>query len=100
VESSNPLWSILHSPNIILNHPGRIIFVTYALIPWVGVTAAGYGLGQIYRWPSERRKALLLPLGIRLGRRHSSFCAASMFTVIRFALEHAKGPRLLPYFHF
>src|SRR5271169_392412 len=51
VESSNPLWSILHSPNFILNHPGRIIFVTYALIPWIGVTAAGYGLGQIYNWP-------------------------------------------------
>jgi uncharacterized membrane protein len=66
VESSNPLWSILHSPNIVLNHPGRIIFVTYALIPWVGVTAAGYGLGQIYSWPSERRKAFLLPLGLGL----------------------------------
>jgi uncharacterized membrane protein len=66
VDSSNPLWSILHSPNIILNHPGRVIFVPYALIPWVGVTAAGYGLGQIYRWPSERRKAFLLPLGLGL----------------------------------
>jgi len=66
VQSSNPLWSILHSPNFIVNHPGRIVFVTYALIPWVGVTAAGYGLGQIYRWPSERRKAFLLPLGIGL----------------------------------
>jgi uncharacterized membrane protein len=64
VQSSNPLWSILHSPNFIVNHPGRIVFVTYALIPWVGVTAAGYGLGQIYRWPSERRKAFLLPTGI------------------------------------
>ncbi|MFZ0817115.1 MAG: hypothetical protein WAM78_16455, partial [Candidatus Sulfotelmatobacter sp.] len=38
----------------------------YALIPWVGVTAVGYGLGQIYRWPAERRTALLLPLGIGL----------------------------------
>ncbi len=66
VDSSNPLWSILHSPNFILNHPGRIIFVTYALIPWIGVTAAGYGLGQIYNLPSTRRKALLLPLGIGL----------------------------------
>ncbi len=66
VQSSNPLWSILHSPNFIVNNPGRIVFVTYALIPWVGVTAAGYGLGQIYRWPSERRKAFLLPLGIGL----------------------------------
>jgi uncharacterized membrane protein len=66
VDSANPLWTILHSPNLILNSPGRIIFVTYALIPWIGVTAAGYGLGQIYSWPSARRKAFLLPLGIGL----------------------------------
>jgi uncharacterized membrane protein len=66
VDSANPLWTILHSPNFILNSPGRIIFVTYVLIPWVGVTAAGYGLGQIYRWPSSRRRAFLLPLGLGL----------------------------------
>jgi uncharacterized membrane protein len=64
VRSSNPLWIILHSPGVILNHPH--VFVGYPLIPWVGVTAAGYGLGQMYSWPSERRKALLLPLGIGL----------------------------------
>ncbi len=74
VQSSNPLWSILHSPNFILNNPGRIIFVTYVLIPWIGVTAAGYGLGQIYSWPSARRKAFLLLLGIGL---------AAAFVVLR-----------------
>jgi uncharacterized membrane protein len=68
VESSNPFWTILHSPNFIVNHPGHVVFVPYALIPWVGVTAAGYGLGQIYgsNWPSVRRRALLLTLGIGL----------------------------------
>jgi uncharacterized membrane protein len=66
IDSSIPLWSILHSPNFILNKPGRIIFVTYVLIPWIGVTAAGYGLGQIYGWPSPRREAFLLPTGIGL----------------------------------
>ncbi len=66
VQSSNPIWSILHSPNLILNDPGHIVFVAYALIPWIGVTGAGYGLGQIYSWPSERRKAFLLPSGIGL----------------------------------
>ena len=66
VQSSNPLWSILHSPNFIVNNPGRIVFVTYVLIPWIGVTAAGYGLGQIYSWPPARRKAFLWPLGIGL----------------------------------
>jgi uncharacterized membrane protein len=66
VQSSNPIWSILHSPNLILNRPGHIVFVAYALIPWIGVTAAGYGLGQIYTLPAQRRKAFLLPAGIVL----------------------------------
>jgi uncharacterized membrane protein len=66
VESSNPVWTILHSPNFILNNPGRIIFVAYALIPWIGVTAVGYSLGQLYRWPAKRRSAFLWPLGIGL----------------------------------
>jgi uncharacterized membrane protein len=66
VQSSNPIWTLLHSPGFVLNKPGRIIFVTYVLIPWVGVTAAGYGLGQIYRWQSERRRMFLFPLGLGL----------------------------------
>jgi uncharacterized membrane protein len=60
------LWSILHSPNFIVNSPGRIVFVTYVLIPWIGVTAAGYGLGQIYSWRSEQRRKFLLPMGLGL----------------------------------
>jgi uncharacterized membrane protein len=66
VEFSSPLWSILHSPGLIVSRPGHSVFVAYALIPWVGVTAAGYGLGQVYSRPSARRKAILLPLGIGL----------------------------------
>jgi uncharacterized membrane protein len=66
VDSSNPLWSILHSPGLIVSRPGHSVFVAYALIPWVGVTATGYGLGQIYSWPSERRKVFLFPLGMAL----------------------------------
>lgn len=63
IRSANPLWSILHSPNFLVNTPQHIVFVTYPLIPWIGVTATGYGLGQIYSWPPERRKAFLLRLG-------------------------------------
>jgi uncharacterized membrane protein len=66
VDSSSPIWTLLHSPGFVLNNPGRVVFVTYALIPWVGVTATGYGLGQIYRWSSARRKAFLLPTGLAL----------------------------------
>ncbi len=66
IRSANPIWSILHSPNIILERPGNIVFLAYPLIPWVGVTAVGYGLGQIYAWKPARRQALLLRLGIVL----------------------------------
>ena len=66
VRSANPIWSILHAPNVVLATPQHTVFVAYVLIPWVGVTAAGYGLGQIYSWPAERRKVLLLRLGIAL----------------------------------
>lgn len=66
VRSSSPIWSILHSPNFILANPRYAVFVAYPIVPWVGVTAAGYGLGQIYSWPSERRKAFLLRLGVGL----------------------------------
>lgn len=66
INSSDPFWSILHSPNVIFSSPGHTVFVAYPLIPWVGVTAAGYGLGQIYGWTRERRRAFLLRLGIGL----------------------------------
>jgi uncharacterized membrane protein len=66
VDFASPLWTILHSPGLLVSHPGHFVFVAYALIPWVGVTAVGYGLGQIYSWPSERRKPFLLRLGIAL----------------------------------
>jgi uncharacterized membrane protein len=61
-----PLWSILHAPGFIVSDPRHLVFVAYPLIPWVGVTAAGYGLGQIFAWPGKRRRAFLFRLGIAL----------------------------------
>jgi uncharacterized membrane protein len=66
IRSANPIWSILHSPNILLATPRHTVFLAYPLIPWVGVTAVGYGLGQIYAWEPARRQAFLLRLGIVL----------------------------------
>ena len=40
------------------------MFVSYTLIPWIGVTAAGYGLGHIYGWDTRRRRNFLLRLGL------------------------------------
>jgi uncharacterized membrane protein len=74
VQSSYWLWSILHTPNILLATPRHTLFVTYPLVPWVGITAAGYGLGQIYCWPAKRRKTFLL---------RSGFGAITAFLVLR-----------------
>jgi uncharacterized membrane protein len=66
VKSASPLWSILHAPGFVLNTPEHVVFVAYPLIPWIGVTAVGYGLGQIYGWDADRRRAFLLRLGAAL----------------------------------
>jgi len=71
-----PIWSILHAPGIILDTGRSVVLVAYVLIPWVGVTALGYVLGQVYGWDANRRRALLLWLGI-------SLCA--LFVALRFA---------------
>ena len=62
----NWFWSILHVPNVLVATPRFSLFVGYVLIPWVGVAAVGYSLGQIYTWPAERRKPVLLRLGLGL----------------------------------
>lgn len=60
-----PLWSVLHAPGFV--HTGtHAVFVAYPLVPWLGVTALGYALGHSYGWSTERRRALLLRLGLGL----------------------------------
>jgi uncharacterized membrane protein len=109
VESNNPLWSILHSPNVLVENGRHTVFVLYPLIPWIGVTAAGYGLGQIYRWTSERRRRFLLLLGIGLSAafvvlrainicgdpRHWHAQRSAAFTVLSFLNTSKYPPSLL-----
>jgi len=61
-----PIWSVLHVPGVILNSPRHLVQVAYPLIPWVGVTAAGYGLGPLLEWPVDRRQRWLLRLGVAI----------------------------------
>jgi uncharacterized membrane protein len=58
-----PLWNVLHAPGVILDDSRHVVFLAYALMPWIGVTAVGYGLGEVYRWEAERRRRFLLQLG-------------------------------------
>jgi uncharacterized membrane protein len=66
VRSANPLWVILHAQGFVVNRPGFVVFVAYPLIPWIGVTAVGYALGQVYRWEAERRRVFLLRCGLAM----------------------------------
>ena len=66
VRSTNPLWVILHSPGFVLNAPDHVVFAAYPLIPWIGVTAVGYALGQVFSWDPDRRRTFLLRLGVAL----------------------------------
>jgi uncharacterized membrane protein len=66
VKVSAPLWSILHVQGVVVRSREHVVFVAYPLIPWLGVTAVGYGVGQIYEWDGDRRRALLLRVGTML----------------------------------
>ena len=66
VKWPSPIWSVLHSPGFVMNTPSHVVFAAYPLIPWIGVTAVGYSLGQIYGWDAERRRGFLLRLGVAM----------------------------------
>jgi uncharacterized membrane protein len=59
-----PVWSILHVQGVVVNMPGHVVLAAYPLIPWVAVTALGFGLAPVFDWPIERRRRLLLRVGI------------------------------------
>ena len=66
VQWANALWTILHAPGFLLNTPRAVVFVTYPIVPWIGVTAVGFALGTIYEWPPERRRSFLLRAGLAM----------------------------------
>ena len=61
-----PLWTILHAPGIVVASPAFTVFAAYPLVPWIGVTAVGFGLGRLYAQPDDRRRRTLLRLAIAL----------------------------------
>jgi uncharacterized membrane protein len=63
IPPTNPIWAILHGPGFVLQGE-RTVFAAYPLVPWIGVTALGFALGSIYRWPPDRRRRLLRRAGI------------------------------------
>ena len=62
--ASDAFWLLLHQQGIVFLPRGVYGLVLYPLIPWVGVLAAGYCFGVFYEWDAERRRRLLLRLGV------------------------------------
>ncbi len=60
------VWQILHAGGPIEFAPGHVLLVIYPLVPWIGVMAAGFGFGEIITMGPERRRRVLLRLGIGL----------------------------------
>lgn len=59
------LWIVLHqqAPFLLVGSPGPVAFVVYPLIPWMGVMALGWLLGDVYRKDAATRQQILLKLG-------------------------------------
>jgi uncharacterized membrane protein len=60
------LWRVLHVPGFVPLPGGFVLFLGYPLVPWIGVMAAGYAFGGILLLPPERRRPILVGLGLAL----------------------------------
>jgi len=58
-----PVWHLLHQPGAIDLAGGFKLFVLYPLTPWIGVMAAGYALGPLFRLDREPRVRRLFAIG-------------------------------------
>ncbi len=62
------LWKILHVSSFIpiANAPISGIYVTYPLIPWIGVMSLGYLVGQVFTREAAEQQKILLFTGIAI----------------------------------
>ena len=63
--SWGPLWRVLHVPGLV-QLGGLSLVVIYPVLPWIGVIAAGYGLGPVLTAPAASRRRALVRLGVGL----------------------------------
>ncbi|OCX53673.1 hypothetical protein BEL04_05095 [Mucilaginibacter sp. PPCGB 2223] len=64
-ETGGALWQFLHVQGIVnYAHNTRHVFVFYPLIPWVGVMAAGYSFGTLFKMEQAKRQKLLVATGL------------------------------------
>jgi uncharacterized membrane protein len=108
------MWKVLHANGSFEWAPGFRFGVGYALIPWIGVVAAGYGFGRLLLLEPGRRRKMLLRLGLAvtfafvalrwtntygdslLGKSHHWSAQKNfLFTIFSFVDVHKYPPSLL-----
>jgi uncharacterized membrane protein len=57
-----PLWTMLHEPGALPF--GLHAWVSYPVLPWIGIMAVGYGLGHVFLEPATKRERQLTVLGL------------------------------------
>jgi uncharacterized membrane protein len=63
--TTGPLWVVLHARQ--LHEAGPLsIYFSYPLLPWVGVMLAGYGSAGLFELADQRRRELLVRIGLGL----------------------------------
>ena len=58
------VWQLLHEQGLLWPKPA--VIVAYPLVPWIFVMSLGLCLGGVYRLPAERRRLLLVRLGLAM----------------------------------
>jgi uncharacterized membrane protein len=56
-------WTILHQRGLLQLGGDTKLYVLYPLVPWIGVMAAGYSLGPVFKLDPALRRRWLLGLG-------------------------------------
>jgi uncharacterized membrane protein len=103
------LWIVLHRGGEYHPASGYTFIAAYPLVPWIGVMASGYGFGSILMLAPERRRKIMLNLGIALtllfvairwtnaygNPRPWSSQSSFLYTVFSFVDCHKYPPSLL-----
>lgn len=61
--STGGAWVMLHARQLWEVGPFRVFF-SYPLLPWTGLLFAGYGAAGLFELPEERRRRLLVRIGL------------------------------------
>jgi uncharacterized membrane protein len=85
------LWMILHEQGPIGSPPGFVLFVIYPLVPWIGVMAAGYAFGALLRLEENRRRKILLRLGVALALAFVTLRATNLYGDPRSWAQQPRG---------